>query len=517
LIRLVVALVCLLPLGIVHAQSNPFESSMRGSVGTGLGQQPMARGGTFIPRVDSAVQYAYNLNLVEQSSDRVDTWGLELAPGFYASYLSGTVTAAIDYSIQGRVWGESDLDDVGQIGAANGRWTAVPDLFFVDAQGNITQSPINASAGINYGQIGIFGQDNLSEQATASIAPTLARQFGQYDFFAQYAYGGVWYFDQGSQADRIGFIGNDNSRNQNATVSVGNQDSGRKLTGQLEYDWQRTTYDNALPYNYEQLSLDLSWEMTRTTALVGEYGIESDLDKSTTDGGLDSSFWNAGLRWQPDSRTYAEARYGDRFFGHTYYLNMRRTARILEFEASYSESPEVDSQILSLGSFTPGELPPIVDPGTNVGRLNSQPYVAKNSFVQVRAVGSRTTAGLRGFQNVQDFIGKPQELVDLVDFNAQYDQTVTGVMLWVSRDLAANLSTDFWGAYTEYEQTQIAREGTEVVLFPANYNDLQFFVRLNRDSSGGKLVTSAEAGYLDRTGSQNYDGWWVAVRARWYP
>ena len=318
--RFAAILACLVPLGVVHAQSMPFESTMRGSVGTGLGQQPMARGGTFIPRVDSAVQYAYNLNLVEDSRDRVDTWGLELAPGIYASYLSGSVTAAIDYSLIGRIWGESDLNDVSQIGAANGRWTAVPELFFVDAQGTITQNPINASAGIDYGQIGIFGQDNLSQQATASIAPSLQRQLGQYNFFAQYAYGGVWYFDQGSQADRIGFIGQDNSRNQNATVSFGNQESGRKLTGQLQYDWQKTTYDNALPYNYEQLSLDMSWEVARTIALVGEYGIESDLDKSTTEGGLDSSFWNVGFRWEPDSRTYAEARYGDRFFGNTYFL-----------------------------------------------------------------------------------------------------------------------------------------------------------------------------------------------------
>jgi hypothetical protein len=491
----------------------PFESTMRGSVGTGFGQQPMARGGTFIPRVDSAVQYAYNLNLVEDSSDRVDTWGLELAPGIYASYLSSSVTAAIDYSLVGRIWGESDLNDVSQIGAANGRWTAVPELFFVDAQGSITQNPINASAGIDYGQIGIFGQDNLSQQATASIAPSLQRQLGQYNFFAQYAYGGVWYFDQGSQADRIGFIGQDNSRNQNATVSFGNQESGRKLTGQLQYDWQRTTYDNALPYNYEQLSLDMSWEVARTIALVGEYGIESDLDKSTTEGGLDSSFWNVGFRWEPDSRTYAEARYGDRFFGNTYFLSVRRTARVLEFVASYSESPEVQSQILSLGDFTPGELPPIVGPGTDFGRLNSQPYVAKNALVGVTAIGSRTRASLQGFRNIQDFVGDPVQ----VELNAQYDQTDTGVLLSVSRDLAANLSADFWGSYTEYEQTQVAREGTELVLFPANYNDLQFIVRLNRDSSGGKLVTSAETGYLDRTGSQNYDGWWVAVRARWYP
>ena len=155
------------------------------------------------------------------------------------------------------------------------------------------------------------------------------------------------------------------------------------------YNWQKTDYDNALPYNYEQLGADLAWQFTPSTALVGQFGVESDLDESTTAGGLDSNFWDVGLRWEPDERTSAEARYGERFFGDTYYLNVRRTARTFEFTASYSESPEVETQILSLGDFTPGDLPPGV-PGIDVGRLNSDPYVGKNASVGVTAIGSRT-------------------------------------------------------------------------------------------------------------------------------
>ena len=144
-----------------------------------------------------------------------------------------------------------------------------------------------------------------------------------------------------------------------------------------------------------------------------------------------------GLRWEPDERTSAEARYGDRFFRlHVLSSNARRTARTFEFAASYSESPEVQTQILSLGSFTPGELPPGI-PGNDVGRFNSTPYVGKNASVGVAAIGSRTRISLTGYQNVQDYIRQ-----------AQSDDTTTGSTFAVTRQLASNLSADFSASYS---------------------------------------------------------------------
>ncbi|MBS1132974.1 MAG: hypothetical protein H6R02_115, partial [Burkholderiaceae bacterium] len=51
----------------------------------------------------------------------------------------------------------------------------------------------------------------------------------------------------------MGFLEQDDSRNQRAFFSYGNTQSGRKLTGDVFYEWQKTDYDNALPYEYEQV------------------------------------------------------------------------------------------------------------------------------------------------------------------------------------------------------------------------------------------------------------------------
>lgn len=489
----------------VAAQTLPYQSSMRESIGTGIGQEPLPQGGVFQPRIEAAIQYVDNINLAESGEDQVDAGGLELAPGFYASYSTSSVIAAIDYSVIGRAWDESDLNDVSQLGAANGRWIAVPDLFYLDGQASITDAVIDPAVSVNYGGLGLFGPDNLSQQATAGITPTFDKRFGDFNLLAQYSYGRVWYFDEGDVASEPGFIGQDDSRDQSATVSFGNLESGRKLTGELSYLWQKTDYDNALPYNYEQLGVDGGWQLLPSTSLVGSVGVESELDESTTEGGLGSNYWSIGFRWEPDDRTSVEARYGDRFFGHTYFLDARRSVRMFEFEASYSESPQVETQILSLGSFTPGELPPGVDPGIDFGRLNSDPYVGKNAFVGVTAVGSRTRVSLSGYRNVQDYIR-----------NANNDDTYVGGSLSTTRDLASNLSLDFSVSYTDYEQSQQSTSDPPVTTTTSNY-DTDVILRLNRDSSGGKLTTSLEAGYLNRSGSEHYDGWWTGLRAKWTP
>ena len=75
----------------------------------------------------------------------------------------------------------------------------------------------------------------------------------------------------------------------------------------------------------------------------------------------------------------------------------------------------------------------------------------------------------------------------------------------------ANLSADFDVSYREYERIPI-----EDLVASSDYKDTQAVLRLNR-TSGDKLTLSAETGYLTRSGDRDYDGWWVALRARWTP
>ncbi len=123
--------------GVARGQTVPYTAPQRFSVGGGLGQQELQRGTVFLPRVEGAIQYADNINLAQDGDDQINTAGIEVAPGFYASYSSDAFTGAIDYTLIGRVWEDSDFNDVSHRLAANGEWFAVPEWFAVTRPGKL--------------------------------------------------------------------------------------------------------------------------------------------------------------------------------------------------------------------------------------------------------------------------------------------------------------------------------------------------------------------------------------------
>jgi len=44
----------------------------------------------------------------------------------------------------------------------------------------------------------------------------------------------------------------------------------------------------------------------------------------------------------------------------------------------------------------------------------------------------------------------------------------------------------------------------------------ELMLQFNRDF-GPRVILSAEAGYFNSAGTEDYDGWWVGVRGRWLP
>lgn len=478
----------------------PFQAPQRSTIGSGLGQTALPKGGVFQPRVEAAVQYAANINLAEDGEPQIDMAGLELAPGFYASLSNGTFTGAIDYSLVGRSWEDSDFNDVSHRLSANSQWLAVPEWFAIRADASYSDGVIDPRSGLNYGGLGIFGVGNLEEVATASVNPVLQHRFGDFDFMADYRYGRVWYLDQGKGQDVTSVVESRDSTDQAANLSVGNGAAGLRQWGTLFYNWQKSEYDSSfLPYEFERAGLDAGAQLSRTIALVGDVGVETDLEKRVADGGLDSSFWSVGLRWSPNDRTEAEARYGDRSFGETYFFSARHRARLLEFTASYSEQPTVETRRLSLGDVFPGELPPGT-PDVDLGIFNSLPFISKDARAGVVSQGSRTTVGASAFWYERDYLATERS-----------DENGWGGGFNASRQLASNLSADFDVSYREYE-----RNSAVASLPPSDERDTQLLLRLNR-TSGDKLTLSAETGYLTRSGDQDYDGWWVAMRARWTP
>lgn len=487
--------------GAAQAQTIPYQSGQRATIGSGLGQTALPGGAVFQPRIEAGIQYSSNADLAESGGEQVDSASLELAPGFYASYSTGAITAAIDYSLVGRAWEDSDANDVSHRLEANGEWLAVPEWFALRGQATYGDTIIDSRAGLNYGGLGTFGQGNLAEVATATGSPILRHRFGDLEVVAQYSYGRTWYLDEGKGLAPSAFDLGRDAIDQSANFSFGTAEAGSRLSARVFYDWQDSDFEDQLPYRFERAGLDAGLQVSRTISIVGDAGKESALQLSTTEGGLDEEFWSAGLRWAPNERSSAEARYGERFFGESYSVSVNHAARLLEFQASYSEEPTVESRRLSLADIFPGELPPGI-PDFDLGPYN-RPYVAKSANLGVSATGSRTTLRLSAYQYERDFIDE-----------TLINETSQGVRVGATRQLASNLTADLSLSYSDIERADDFDDplATET---SSDY-DTEALFRLNRNA-GAKLTVSGEAGWFQRSGGRDYDGWWVGLRAKYEP
>jgi len=495
------SIVALAMTGVAVAQTVPYQSGQRAAIGSGLGQTALPSGGVFQPRIEAALQYSSNMDLAVSGEEQTDSASLELAPGFYASYSTGAVTAAIDYALVGRAWEDSDANDVTHSLAANGEWMAIPEWFALRGQATYGDTIIDSRESLNYGGRGTFGRSNLTEVATATGSPILRHRFGDFEVVAQYSYGRTWYLDEGKGELDGGFDLGRDAIDQDANFRFGTAESGSRLTGGVFYDWQDSDFENQLPYRFERAGIDAGLQISRTLSIVADGGKESALQLSTTEGGLDEDFWSAGLRWAPNERSSAEARYGERFFGESYSISVNHAARLLEFQASYSEDPMVETRRLSLFDIFPGELPPGI-PDFDLGLYN-RPYVAKDANLGVSAAGSRTTLRLSIYQYERDFIDE-----------ALVNETSQGVRLGATRRLASNLTADLSLSYSDIERADDFDNPLSTAT-SSDY-DTEALLRLNR-MSGGKLTLSGEAGWFQRSGGLDYDGWWVGLRAKYEP
>ena len=146
------------------------------TIGTGLGQIGVADREASSSRVS---KQRCSMSRISNLPGRASRRSIRRASKWRRAFmglLSGTAIGAIDYSLIGRIWDESDFDDVSHRLGANGQWFAVPEWFSLTGQAGYEDAVIDPRNGLNYGGIGIFGQDNLQEVATAGLSPILQRR-----------------------------------------------------------------------------------------------------------------------------------------------------------------------------------------------------------------------------------------------------------------------------------------------------------------------------------------------------
>jgi hypothetical protein len=501
------ALAVLTAVGLVWAWApssvlaqDTYHSDMRSRFDREI-DQPEPKPGLYVePRIESALMLVGNINLAQDAEDEVDVAGIEVTPGIYASYFSPRAQGALDYTFIGRAFEDDDYNDVSHRLAANGNYTLLPEWFSMRGQASYTDTIVDPALGYNYGGSGLFNETNLAEVATASVEPSMHHEFKHVAVDARYSYGRVWYLDDVDTPSSPLFAGyDDDAENQRVLVSASSVDQGAAASMRAYYEWQASDFERSIPYRYERAGAELSLRIVESLRLVGDGGVESDLDEDTTDGGLDTTFWHAGFQWRPDLRTTLDARYGERFFGDSYSLDFSRDTRWFTVKVGYVEDPEVETRRLS-ADFDPGSLP-IPDPNDGFSFFSSFPYVRKDATAAIIAAGARTKLRLDVYDRKREFINAFPP-----------DETTQGVRFNGIRDLGSDLYIEIDARYDDVERGRRTLDITDTRL--VHDYDTEAMARISWEAYRN-FVTSAEAGYLTRSGDRVYDGEWFALRLRY--
>ena len=494
----IVSLIVLTASSVAHAELYNFDLRSRFDDSREIREEKQ---GLFVqPRIESALYLVGNINLAEDPKDEIDVAGVEAVPGIYASYLTPRADAYLDYSLIGRAFEDSDYDEISHRLTASGGYLVVPEWFRIQGQATYSDGILDPTRGYNYGGVGLFGGSNRTEVATASVTPVLNHDFRDFTLDARYSYGRVWYLDQPDTPERpIYSLYQDDSTDQNAYVGITTREERWRATMRLFYEWQKSEFERTVPYNYERAGVDLGFRLSRTVRVVADGGVESDLDESTTAGGLDATYWHAGFEWRPDERTTLDARYGERFFGESWRVQLNRETRYLTVTLSYVEDPQVETRRIGI-NFDPDQFPP-PDLNQDLSGFTSYPFIHKAALATLLAKGARTRVRLDVYDHKREYIRIFPP-----------DSETQGVRLNAIRDIGANLYAEFDSRYDDVVSGRRNFDLDDELTY--HYYDWEVLGRISWEAYRNFLA-SAEAGYLSRSGDRDYDGQWIAFRLRY--
>ncbi len=371
--------------------------------GIGNDAQPVV-GTRFTGHVGLQAHYTDNINLASDSQARQSEEILEATPGFNLVHVSDRLQANLAYTFHSYNYDQdhalNSAYHQGQFGAA---WQAVPQWFSLSSQASYDQRLVNPERSLDFNDL--FSTGNLTDETTASITPKLTHDFAGVTLDAAYTYGIVNYsqpYDPFTDID-------DSKRNSYRVALRPTQVvEDRNIEWGVSFDTERITYDHSFPYIYKQVMGSLGVPVGRRIVLLAEGGAESNLEESTTQGGLNSSFWRAGFRLAGDPRTQLDVMAGHRFFGNTYQAHIVHTARLLKFSVSYTEQPQTETERLTAYTTAPAATLPVdgVLPPSGAGPVRpiAQPYLLKLFDSTVALEGRLTTITLGAFNFDQRYL-----------------------------------------------------------------------------------------------------------------
>ncbi len=288
----------------------------------------------FTPSILVGQRYTDNIFLEPddiKSSESIS----EVIPGIRITGESQALNLLFDYRPQAIYYREQDefndiyhnLDSLANIVFAD-------NLFYLDAVAQINQQPTSRSSSLPPDDNITISSDR-TQVTTTSISPYFKRNFANdYEGLIRYRQSRAVY-DDSTLA---------NNKDRQFIVQFNTLSSRqRTLEWKALYDKRKNEFDDGFEWEREHSGAEIGFRLSSTFTLLTNGGYESNEYRpaNVKDSG---SYWLAGFRWQPGTRTSLTMRVGDRFFGRTGQFELSHSSRrwsiLMTYDDSFTNSSE---------------------------------------------------------------------------------------------------------------------------------------------------------------------------------
>jgi hypothetical protein len=344
----------------------------------------------FTPWLLASETYTSNVTLAPPGLEESD-WVTTLAPGFELNSGSTRYDFEVAYQMQSLHYAsDSDRNESFHQADVISELDLWPNRFGVNFLGAYGQTIVDPREPIPFSNVATTF--NRLDFATANLNPYLTFDLGEAAFLRlDYAAGEINYDDGGNVALNPNV---DDVQRELKGFFLGSAEEQRFIWG-FSYTSQRAEFDVLPKYFYERAGIELGLPLGGGVSIITFQGKESDVPVSRSDGGLDSRFWETGLRWDSRNRTTLEWRMGERFFGDTNFAEISHRGERLQVVLGYREDPT------TLGLEQIGRRVVNLEPGDtsySASFLTQELYINKQLSGQLRYQASRIEAIL----NIRD-------------------------------------------------------------------------------------------------------------------
>ncbi|MFZ6748719.1 TIGR03016 family PEP-CTERM system-associated outer membrane protein [Undibacterium sp. Ren11W] len=418
----------------------------------------------FVPTLDFTETFSDNYKLTKTGTEE-NAFITQIIPGILINATGHRLKFQTTYHLQNTHYSGSNNDSkTDHLLSANANAVLSDDLFFLDANANITQQNLSPFGQVTNNNINLT--NNQTEVRTYSVSPYFRRKFDN-NFIAELRYTR----DSVSSDTQL----YSNSKGDSFRANINSGSAFKSVKWGVNYNRQEIDFEKQIPLNTTMTTVNFDYAISSLVKLTSTYGYEN--NSYFYQGSQASGYFGTlGFAWTPSERTNIMFNTGHRFYGKTNALTISQRARLSVWSLGYNEDVTTTRAefLIPAGNNTSGFLnqlwqTSIPDPiqrqkvvdsfirdsalpsslSQPINTFTNQVFLQKTLLASVAMTGVQNTAILSFFDSSRDPLSKTANSTPLPLTQGIVNQTGMNALWHVQFSPRTNANLNF--GYTKSE------------------------------------------------------------------